>query len=375
MMTSLARLTLLIAISTPSFIVRAAEPDWPTIPITPHAVLQAVDASGSSTHPLDSPVRMRGVILNDPALMLDGTAGAPAFLGGQWQIYVQSADAGDFGGTACYMAQLYGNMPFNPPDESYSDAEWLAELDRLNHDFDTAHPFAVGDLVEIHARAPGLFFRGKANINEQHGRDPELDFDLVLLEADRGLPTPALLTLADLKDAADAFIFDASRATGCERYQGELVRLNDVWLTSTNGWAPDGTAEITDATGRTFPLKLSRGDGFNLYDPPAGAFDLVAIMDQEDATSGGIAGYRLWVTTDYDGNGWIVGGPSGDFDSSGAVTADDYAYFADCLTGPDATPAPAVATVQACRAAFDFDMDRDVDLDDYAQLQTVLSLP
>jgi len=366
--------SLVLAIATGATAAHAADPDWMSLPYTTHAAFQAVDSSGAGTFPLDAPVRMWGTVLNRSEAMLDGTPSTPGFLGGQWQIYVQATEPGDFGGTACYLGQLYGNFPFNPPEESYSDAEWLAEVDRVTHDPDTLRLFQPGDAVEIRARAPGLFFNGKTNINEQHLKDPAFDFDVVLLEADRGLPTPTPLTLADLKDANDDFIFDASRATGCEHYQASLVRINGVQLT-TGTWSSNSTYAITDGV-RTFPILLSRGAGFDTYAPPAGTFDVVAILDQEDGVSGGVAGYRLWVTRDYDGNGWIVGGPSGDFDADGDVDGGDYAHFADCLAGPGAAPTPAPAVeISACRAAFDFDMDRDVDLDDYATFQRVRTLP
>lgn len=359
-----------LAVASPLW---ADEPDWTSLPYTPHATLQAVNASGGGTFPMDDPVRLRGVILNRSDNMLNSALGTPGFLGPQWQIYVQTDLPGDFGGTACYMAQLYGNLPFNPSTESYSDGEWLAEIDRVTHDPDTLRLLQPGDAVEIRARAPGLHFNGKTNVNEQHLKDPEYDFDVVLLEAGRGLPTPTLLTLADLKDPADHFIFDSTRTTGCEHHQGTLVRINGVQLT-TSTWAANTTVTITDGV-RTFPMLLSRGAGFDTYAPPVGSFDVVAILDQEDGAQGGVAGYRLWVTRDYDGNGWIVGGPSGDFDADGAVDASDFSRFADCLAGPQAAPAPLAAEVQACREAFDFDMDRDIDLDDFATLQKVAALP
>ncbi|MCB9849726.1 MAG: hypothetical protein H6817_03385 [Phycisphaerales bacterium] len=345
----------------------AVEPDWGSLAYTAHSAYQAVDGSGTGTFPLDAPVKLRGVLLNRSAAMLNGTAGTPGFLGAQWQVYVQADQPSDFGGTACYLGQYYGNFPFNPPEESYSDAEWNDEVDRVTHDPDSDRLFQPGDVVEIRARAPGLFFNGKTNVNEQHLKDPEFDFDIVLLEADRGLPTPTLITLADVKDGSDDFIFDATRASGGEQYQGSLVRINGVEIVEST-WSADGTVTITDGV-NTFPLKLGLGAGFDLYAPPVGPIDIVAIFDQEDGTSGGIAGYRLWVTRDYDDNGWIVGGPSGDFDADGALTDADYAMFADCMAGPSVAPAPAFASISACREAFDFDMDRDIDLDDFATFQ------
>jgi hypothetical protein len=348
----------------------AAEPDWEAMPYTRHADYQAIDDAGGGTFPLDDPIKMRGVILNRSEAMLDSTASAPAFLGGLWQIYVQSADDSDFGGTACWMGQLYGRFPFNPPEESYTDEEWLDELDRLRFDADTGRMFQPGDLVEVRARAPGLHFRGKTNVNEQHLKDPAKDFDVVLLEADHGVPAPAMIRLADLVDENNDFLFDATRATGCERYQGSLVRIEGVEL-STNGWAPDEVLRVEDDTGRSFPIKLGRGAGYDVYLPPADPFTVVAVLDQEDESGGGTGGYRLWVPRDYDGNGWIVGGPSGDFDASGSVDLADYVALADCLGGPGVIPSPVIATVVACREAFDFDYDTDIDVNDFETFQRV----
>jgi hypothetical protein len=350
--------------------VAAGDVDWESLPLTSHKALQAVDDSGAGTHPLDGPLKVRGVILNRYDLMLDPTASAPGFIGGSWQIYVQTIDAGDFGGTACWMGQNYGSFPFNPPDETYTDAAWNAEVERVTHDPAGGHAFQVGDLVEVHARAPGLSYRGKVNINEQHLKDPEFDFDVILLEADRGLPTPEVLSLSDLKDASDKFIFDPTRQTGCERHQGTLVRVKEVSLVGDE-WASGGTYTISDGAGRTFPILLSRGAGFDTWSPPSEPFELVALLDQEDATSGGVAGYRFWVLRDYDGNGFTVGGPSGDFNGDGALDDVDFAALAECVSGPEAAPASVSFGVQACREAFDFDMDRDVDLVDFAEFQRV----
>ena len=63
-----------------------------------------------------------------------------------------------------------------------------------------------------------------------------------------------------------------------------------------------------------------------------------------------------------------IGG--GDFDVDADVDLDDYAAFADCMAGADATPAPVVAAcATACLAAFDADDDGDVDLADFAEFQ------
>lgn len=75
---------------------------------------------------------------------------------------------------------------------------------------------------------------------------------------------------------------------------------------------------------------------------------------------------------DCNGNGVVdacepIGG--GDFDVDGDVDAADAAGLADCLAGPDQSPAPVdAACVDVCLAAFDFDGDEDIDLADFAAL-------
>ncbi len=63
----------------------AQEPDWASMPYTSHSAFQAVDANGNGAFPTSDPVKMRGVLLNRPQDMLQGTAGTPGFMGGQWQ--------------------------------------------------------------------------------------------------------------------------------------------------------------------------------------------------------------------------------------------------------------------------------------------------
>ncbi len=281
----------------------AQEPDWGSMSYTQHSAYQAVDADGFGTFPVGAgPVKMQGIILHDPADMLDTTPGAPVYMGGQWQLFVQAVEPGDSGGTCLWMGQYIGKIYGTHPEGSYSDAEWLAELDRLNHDPTTGRPFQPGDWVEVRARAPGLHYKGKTNINEQHFNVPEADFDVHLLEANHGLPAPPWLRLDDLKDEYNDFIFDDQRLVGPERYQGTLVRILDVEFVNTIGWGPGAELTITDGVGRTFRVMLGLGAGFGTHDPPTEPFDLIAIMDQEDdnGDDGLKEGYRLWVT-DYDG--------------------------------------------------------------------------
>jgi len=284
-----------------------------------HADFQAVDANGNSTF-TGSSVVLEGIILNSPEQILDPTPNysnsvpPPFNMGGQWQIYIQGEGA-DHAGTAVYIGQNY-SMTTGGTVPSYTNAEWLSELCRLNHDPVSGYRFSPGDRVRV--TGYWLPYRGKANVNEQHDSDPAYDFTVELLEAGAGLPQAEVVTLDDLKDDttyndADDFIFTATRSYGCEYYQGRLIRIKNVQFVDASGWAADATLKITDGslkadgvTLKTFPVKLGRGSG--IY---AGSnnlpttFDIVGILDQEDSASPYQDGYRLWVPN-YDGNGQVL---------------------------------------------------------------------
>ncbi|MBS3733663.1 MAG: hypothetical protein KGY99_01925 [Phycisphaerae bacterium] len=278
-----------------------------------HWDLQAVDADGVGTWTGSATVT--GIILNDPAAMLDPTAnflpwdsGANMFrLGGQWQLFVQSADVRDHAGTACWMGQNYGNMPWLHNDLlSYTNAEWQAELDRLNHDPTTGRAFQVGDLVQVTANNTG-FYGGKTNINEGHNKSSAFDLSIELIEADYGLPMPELVTLGmlvapdDGDDATHEDHFDATRLSGGEYFQGRRIRINDVSLSDAAGWGAeawdDRLCAITDGSGRILPLRLPRGSVGGLGPAPGGAFDVIGIVNQESGSgSDGTYGYELYAT-------------------------------------------------------------------------------
>ncbi len=345
---------------------RGLDPDWDAMAYTPHAVYQAVDANGFNVFQTNFPVRMRGIILNRPGDMLDGLPGADPFMGGQWQIVVQAIDPDDYGGTTLWMGQNVGKIS---GEGSYSDAAWLSELERLNRDPATGRAFRPGDRVEVRARAPGQFYRGKTNINEQHIILPDADFDVILLQANAGLPAPQDVTLADLKDAEDQFLFDPDRLTGPEHYQGAVVRIQNVCFVDPAAWGPGGQLLIHDGMERTFPVLLGRSEGFTRYPAPVPPFDIVGILDQEDSVEGDgfTSGYRLWAMN-YDGEQFFLDRyVDPDFDRDGDVDELDAGYFSSCATGP-AVPQDDTE----CQRA-DFDADGDVDQDDFGVLQRCFS--
>ena len=279
-----------------------------------HANLQAVNSVGASAWNGAFPFTMRGVLLCNPDEMLDFTphflpwdGGANIYqLGAEWQVTIQAADPGDRGGTTCWMGQSYGNMPWLHDSElSYSNEAWVAEILRLNFDPSNLHQFRAGDLVEFTVRR-AEFYGGKRNINEAHDIDPAANFDIHLVTANYGLPAPEIITLADVVqpggDSTDwktwPAIFDQTRATGGEHYQGMRVRINNLTLVTTSGWNPTNTwgnrlCTVTDGAGRFFSLRHPR---YSLGGAPAGQFDAIGIFNQESGSgSQGTNGYELFV--------------------------------------------------------------------------------
>jgi hypothetical protein len=187
-------------------------------------------------------------------------------------------------------------MPWIASDGGYTNEEFIAELSRLN-----AAQFCPGDRIRVTGYY--LSYNGKMNINEQHSNNPDHDFTIELVERGVGLPVPEVVTLDELKDENDDFIFDPARQTGCEYYQSRLIKIEGAYFVDANDWGPYGQLTVTDGV-KTFPVKLGRGNGIyassnNLIGP----FDVIAILDQESSDL--VGGYRLYVMN-YDGNGSVL---------------------------------------------------------------------
>lgn len=289
-------------------------------PVT-HSEYQVVNDDGTAAWPasgLPYPIQLVGVVINNPEDMSDYTDYSPDSV--WWQTYIQALPAGvygdqtvaagDYGGTALYMRV---NKPWDPGAPSYSETEWAAEMDRLNYPIDystgsqVTTPLRYGDVILVQANAPGLFFRGKYNVNEQHDVDPSKDFYITILQRDTTptVASPDDFTLADLKDASDNFIFNKDRLAGCEHYQASLVHLDGLLLVDAVNWALDGTVTVkqtVEEIERTFPMKLGLDDNLVLINAVAletTPFSVTAILDQEDKDSsdGFKGGYRLWLTS------------------------------------------------------------------------------
>jgi hypothetical protein len=281
--------------------------DLPGATMVSHREFQAVDEQGNSSFILGGiqEVQLEGILLNSPEQWVDPApdpAVAPFYMGGEWEIFIQG-EGDDHAGTACWLGQNYGNLPW--VEDSYTNEQWLAEIAWLNRDPNTGYVLRPGDRVRVTGRF--LFYAGKLNINEQHSIAPANDFWIELVKPGVGLPLPEAVTLSDLMDETDVPIFDPDRLTGPEYYQARRVRLEDVNIVDPENWGTNRDITVADTTGRSFPVHLCRGAGFALYPCPEGPIDVIGIMDQKstDATRG----YRLLVL-DYDGNGLVLGSHS-----------------------------------------------------------------
>jgi hypothetical protein len=105
---------------------------------------------------------------------------------------------------------------------------------------------------------------------------------------------PTAITLDNVMDGDGNFLFDPSRTTGAEFYQGQYVTLQNVTIVDAAGWEKYGDLVVTDGT-REFDVKLSDNEAFDSAAVPVGEFDITGIFDQESWNLKG--GYRMWATT------------------------------------------------------------------------------
>ena len=364
-----------------------------------HDEYQAVYSDGSSVYASSGgyPLLMRGVVLNNSEDWLDSTAnsslaGQAWKLGAESEIFVQTVDSseytwddGDFGGTAVWMGQLYGNTkdPINP-SYNYSDSEWYAELDRLHlYRPGTTQTndelVRAGDLIEVYANT-GRHYAGKMNINEDHNNSTACDFFIRIVEKNYGLPEAEEITLSNLitldGEGTASFIFDETRQTGGERYQSTLVDVKRVRLADTTGWGTNSDLVLQDGNGRTMTVHLGLNESFTTAAAPTGYFDVTGILNQKAYSGQG--GYYLcamnadafahmagdadedWDVDNSDlgaayGNFTNVGGSGktwadGDFDGDGDVDNSDLGEAFGNFTGPVVAEATEQSTlmVQAC---------------------------
>ncbi len=299
-----------------------------------HSQFQAVHADGSSLFDDAGPwqVTLEGLLLNSPEEWLDPTADPtiqPWYMGGQWEIFIQG-EGDDHAATGCWMGQNYAN---GPGTKSYSNEDWLAEICRLNRDPATGYVFRPGDRVRV--TGTYLFYGGKLNINENHKTDPAFDFTMELVTPQAGLPQPEVVSLSQIKDAANRDIFDPNRTSGGEYYQCRRIRIPGVTVTDPQNWGVNKTITISDDQGRTLPVVLAIGQGITRYPCPTGTIDVIGILDQKAPSSSRLKeGYRLFVFN-YDGNGLVLGDSGyprgnlpGDINHDYVVDLSDFAELA-----------------------------------------------
>ena len=270
-----------------------------------HTNLQSVTAMGASAWAGTHPFTIRGVILNNPEEMMDiawdPQAESQNQMGAQYQIFIQTVAANDRGGTALWMGQNYSSLgPWIPAGNFYSEVRWSNEMVRVNYDTNAAHHFRAGDLVEVTANQ-SLFYGGKRNVNEAHRTNALNDFSVSLVEAGRGLPDPEVIVLTNLVSDGTNQIFDATRQSGGEYYQGMRVRIEGIRLATnyfgTNGWSKtawgDRRCTVTDGNNRYFTLRMPLT---NLGPAPRDWFSAVGIVNQESGSgTDGRFGYELFV--------------------------------------------------------------------------------
>jgi len=242
--------------------------------------LEAVNETGNGTHEslgwpnvsdpdhdtlAESKVVVEGILLNQSADYLNPAS--------TFQVYVQGDDGG---GVAVYAAKWYG----------YSTDDWAAEYARMSKNPATGHVFQAGDRVRVTGLT--MFYRGKTNINERHESDTDYDVTLELIAAGEGMPD-----VTELPSISQCKVFDQTRATGGELYQGTWCQLQNVWIASGT-WGAGNTIQVTDNGTDLFPVLLSAMGDFNSYSAPAGKFNVTGIFDQED-TASPYTEYRFWV--------------------------------------------------------------------------------
>jgi hypothetical protein len=321
-----------------------------------HWQVQAVNESGVATYyKVGAPVVpenlivLEGIVLNNPEDMLDSTYNAPGFMGAQWQIFVQG-EGDDHAGTALWMGQKYSKMG----DVDYTAEEWASEMLRVN--YPGGHQIRQGDRIRV--TGYGMYRNGKVNINERHTTSPLLDFTVEWLGATPGLPAPEVIELADVRTAANVDIFDPSRLTGGEYYQGRLVRINGVHIVSGT-WGPSQTLTIGDGTGRTFPVVLGLSPAFSQPSNLGSTFDVVGIFNQENAAT---SGYQLWVMG-YNGSADLLGitpPVAGDINGDGLVDVSDLLILA--------------GTFGLCQGNTGYDARADLNDDDCVDVSDLLVL-
>ncbi len=113
------------------------------------------------------------------------------------------------------------------------------------------------------------------------------------------------------------------------------------------------------------------GDGhMKIIDLPGWTRETVQGINDRDR----IVGFGRTDASGDNTRAFILRPPPGDGNHDGEVDLDDYPFFADCMAGPNETPAPVLPGRSAadCLHDFDFDADDDVDLADFAAFSALM---
>ncbi len=90
--------------------------------------------------------------------------------------------------------------------------------------------------------------------------------------------------------------FDQTLASGGERYEGSLVRINNVSIDSTSAAWPlinkDANITITDGT-NTMVMRIDKESNIDGTTAPVGTFDVIGIVTQYDSSSPYNTGYQI----------------------------------------------------------------------------------
>ncbi len=223
--------------------------------ITPIGDINAVDEDGNAIFEglqTTNQYTIEGVTLNDPGIFWGGEGERRDFI-----LFVQD----DTGGIQVYSGGWYGGGVPNYPNVNIQ----------------------AGDRV----RVTGLVgsFGGKTNINERHNPDQKFEIENLGFV---GEPEPMVITNFEA-----AQVFDPTRQTGGEYYQGRLVELRNAEIIEGT-WENGGMLTVADPAGGTIQVELRYSTQIGDHPQPEGKLNIIGIFDQEDTEPPHTEVYLVW---------------------------------------------------------------------------------
>ncbi|MBI1390044.1 MAG: hypothetical protein GC154_16505 [bacterium] len=219
--------------------------------VIPIAEINTVDANGEPTFAgLQTTDRytIEGIALNDGGVF--NSEGETSLI-----LFIQD----DTGGIEAYAGSWYGSGLANYPEVLQGDRVRVTGL--------TGH------------------YGGQTNMNERHNPDQKLEITIL----SHGI-APAPFVIDDLSLLN---LFDATRSTGAERYQGCLVTVRDVEI-SQGEWVNGGSVTLVDSNGATLSAPLRFATKIADSPQPEGRLDVTGVFNQEDVAPPFTEGYQLW---------------------------------------------------------------------------------